>query len=55
MGTPSPMRQREASREYKRLMRGEISPDRYWETLRRESASEVERAIARRRAARAAA
>jgi len=51
MGTPSPMRRREASRDYDRLMRREITPVQYWETLRRESNADVERAIARRRAA----
>jgi len=51
MGNPSPMRRREASRDYERLMRREITPAQYWETLRRESDSDVERAIARRRAA----
>jgi hypothetical protein len=45
------MRRREASRDYQRLLRGEIGPDQYCETLRRESDSEVERAIARRLAA----
>ena len=45
------MRRREASRDYERLMRREITPAQYWETLRRESDAEVERVIARHRAA----
>lgn len=49
MGTPSPIQKPEASRDYDRLMRREISPTEYWETLRRESENDVQRVLTRRR------
>jgi hypothetical protein len=49
MGTPSPMHQPEASRDYKRLLKGETTADRYLETLRREARDEVQRVLVRRR------
>lgn len=50
MSTPSPMRKSQASRDYERLMRREISPSQYWETLKQEAESDVRQVLARQRA-----
>lgn len=50
MSTPSPMARPQASRDYERLMRREISPAEYWQTLRQEARQDVQRVLLRRRA-----
>lgn len=49
MGSPSPLPKPQASRDFQRLLRQEISASEYWESLRREAKDDVERARKRRR------
>ena len=49
MSTPSPMNRPQASRDYERLMRREISPTEYLQTLRQEAQNDVQRVLTRRR------
>jgi hypothetical protein len=44
------MRQSEASRDYKRLLKREVTAEQYWETLRREARADVRRVLSFRRA-----
>jgi hypothetical protein len=41
MGNPSPRPQDESSRQYERLLKGEISPKQYVESLRKDARSRV--------------
>lgn len=49
MGTPSPIPKSAASRDYKRMMRREITADQYVETLKKEADEYVQQVIARGR------
>lgn len=49
MGTPSPMRRTQSSRDYERLLRRETTAEKYWETLRREARANAERVAGRGR------
>jgi len=54
MGSPSPKPQDESSRQYERLLKGEITPQQYVESLRKDARSRVagrRTALPRRRAA----
>jgi len=54
MGSPSPRPQDESSRQYERLLKGQIKPKQYVESLKKDARSRVRGSMSQRRSARAA-